>query len=248
MKAAIAGCKAQMLKHIPMPKGERFDLAFVTNKSWAGYNYYQGHYASRIEVNTDFPVRIDRGIDLGCHEGYPGHHALNALLEQKLTRGRGWIEFSLYPLYSPESLIAEGTANYGIELAFPGRAKPAFEAARLYPIAGLPPSEAQRYETLRLAVKQLGGAGMTIARDLLDGRISEAKAIELKRKYGLTSEARAKQAIAFAKQYRTYVINYGLGEEMVAKDVERFRSPSARWRRFEQLISEPTLPSDLRTR
>ena len=34
---------------------------------------------------------------------------------------------------------------------------------------------------------------------------------------GVTSEERAKKSIAFAKQYRTYVINYGLGEEMVAQ-------------------------------
>ena len=71
--------------------------------------------------------------------------------------------------------------------------------------------------------------------------LREAKAIK-------KGEERAKKSIAFAKQYRTYVINYGLGEEMVAQDVERFRSPAARWRRFEQLISEPTLPSDLRAR
>jgi hypothetical protein len=89
---------------------------------------------------------------------------------------------------------------------------------------------------------------MTIERDFLDGRITEDRAIQLLRKYGVTSEERAKKSIAFAKQYRTYVINYGLGEEMVAQDVERFRSPAARWRRFEQLISEPTLPSDLRAR
>ena len=89
---------------------------------------------------------------------------------------------------------------------------------------------------------------MTIERDFLDGRITEDRAIQLLRKYGVTSEERAKKSISFAKQYRTYVINYGLGEEMVAQDVERFRSPAARWRRFEQLISEPTLPSDLRAR
>ena len=248
MRAAIAGCKAQTESHIRLPRGEHFDLGFVTNKSWSGYNYYQGKYVSRIEVNTDLPIRIDRAIDLGCHEGYPGHHVLNSLLEQKLERGRGWIEFSVYPLFSPQSVIAEGTANYGIRLAFPGTAKVRFEASRLYPLAGLPPSEAQRYETLRLALKGLSGARMTIAQQFLDGRISEAQAIELTRKYTLVSEARAKQSVSFTKHYRTYVINYGLGEDMVARDVERFRSPAARWRRFEQLISEPTLPSDLKAR
>ena len=100
---------------------DRFDdLAFVTGKSWSGYNYYQGGYHSKIEVNTDLPIRISRAVDLGCHEGYPGHHVYNALLEKHLVRDRGWKEFTVYPLFSPQSLIAEGTANYGIEVAFPG--------------------------------------------------------------------------------------------------------------------------------
>jgi hypothetical protein len=246
--AAIAACKARTARHIRLPKGERFNLAFVTGKSWGGYNYYQGRYVSRIEVNTDLPTRIGRAVDLGCHEGYPGHHVLNSLLEQKLTRGRGWIEFSLYPLYSPQSLIAEGSANYGADLAFPGGQKAAFEGSSLYPLAGLPAYEASRFDALREAMKDLSGASLTIERDFLDGRITEPQAVELLRKYSLTSAERARKSISFAKQYRTYVINYGLGEEMVRQDVERFRSPAARWRRFEQLISEPTLPSDLRAR
>jgi hypothetical protein len=247
-QAAIAECKARTLRHFPMPPREAFDLKLVNGKSWSGYNYYLGNYKSRIEMNTELPVRIDRAIDLGCHEGYPGHHALNSLLEQKLTRGRGWIEFSVYPLYSPQSFIAEGTANYGIELAFPGRDKVTFEAARLYPLAGLPTADAERFEQLRLALNELSGASMTIAKEFLEGRITEAQSIALRRKYSLVSEAKAKQLTAFAKGYRTYVINYGLGQDMARADVERFRSPRAKWRRFEEIISEPTLPSDLRSR
>src|SRR5438270_7118461 len=182
--ASIAGCKARTGRYIALPKAEHFILSFVTGKSWGGYNYYLGNYTSRIEVNTDLPIRISRAIDLGCHEGYPGHHVLNSLLEQRLTRGRGWIEFSVYPLFSPQSLIAEGSANYGIDLAFPGPEKPAFEAAKLYPIAGLPSTEARRYDALLRAMKNLAGAGMTIDRDFLDGRITEQRAIELQQKYG----------------------------------------------------------------
>ncbi len=244
--AAIAECRARSLRFIPMPPGEKFDMAFVTGKSWSGYNYYLGNYASRIEINTDLPIRMPRAVDLGCHEGYPGHHLLNALLEQRLVRGRGWVELSVYPLYSPQSLIAEGTANYGIELAFPGADKLDYEMRVLHPLAGLPTADARRYAELREATKGLAGARMTIARDLLEGRISEAEAAALTQKYQLVSEARAKQSIAFTKGYRSYVINYGLGEQMVAADIETLATPAERWKRFEQIVSEPTLPSDLR--
>ena len=48
-------------------------------------------------------------------------------------RDRGWVEFTVYPLFSPQSLIAEGTANFGIEVAFPGAERTAFERETLYP-------------------------------------------------------------------------------------------------------------------
>ena len=50
----------------------------------------------------------------------------------------------------------------------------------------------------------------------------------------------------FTKQYRSYVLNYGLGQDMVRQDVESYPAPVARWNRFEQIISQPTLPSDLK--
>ena len=243
--AAIAECRARTVRFIPVPPGERFDMAFVTGKSWSGYNYYLGNYASRIEINTDLPIRMPRAVDLGCHEGYPGHHVLNALLEQRLVRGRGWVEFSVYPLYSPQSLIAEGTANYGIDLAFPGDEKTAYEIRALYPLAGLPAADARRYAELQEATKELAGARMTIAREFLEGRVSEAEAVALAQKYQLVSEARAKQSVAFTKGYQPYVFNYARGEGRVAPDIEAYPPGAARWKRFEQIVSEPTLPSDL---
>ena len=243
--AAIAECRARTLPNIPHPADESFALAFVTGKSWGGYNYYLGRHRSRIEINTDLPTRISRAVDLGCHEGYPGHHSLNVLLESRLVERRGWVEYSVYPLYSPQSLIAEGSANYGVDLAFPGADKIAFEKRVLYPLAGLTSTEADRYSALLDALEALAGARMTIAAEFVDGRISEAQAVALAQKYQLVSEARAKQSVAFTKQYRSYVINYGLGQDMVRADVERLPPGAARWKRFEQIISEPTLPSNL---
>lgn len=245
--AAIAECKKRTLAHIALPAGEKFDMKFVTGKSWSGYNYYLGGSTSRIEINTDLPIRIGRAVDLGCHEGYPGHHVLNALLEQKLVKDKGWVEFSVYPLYSPQSLIAEGSANYGIDLAFPGPARLAYETRVLYPLAGISTADAARFAELQDAMKALAGARFTIAREYLEGRIDEAEAARLAQRYQLVSPERAKQSIAFTKQYRSYVINYGLGQDMVRADVEAAGSTlAARWKRMEQLLSEPTLPSDLR--
>ena len=243
---AIAECRARTAAHIPLPKGESFRMEFVTGKPWSGYNYYQGNLASLIQINTDLPIRISRAVDLGCHEGYPGHHALNYLLEQRLMRARGWMEYSVYPLYSPQSLIAEGSANYGIDLAFPGNEKLAFEMRELYPLAGLATTDAARLARLQTALTGLRGARFTIAQLYLDGQIDRAQAIALTQKYQLMSEARAKQSIGFTDAYRSYVINYGLGQDMVQDFVEAAGSDAkARWAAMERVISEPTLPSDL---
>ncbi len=246
MQAAIAECRRRTLVHIPLPAEERFALSFVTAKPWSGYNWYEGGASSRIEVNTDLPVRIDRAVDLGCHEGYPGHHVLNLLLERELAQGRGWIEFTVYPLYSPQSLLAEGSANYGIDLAFPGDEQRDFETRVLYPLAGLDPALAPAQAKLNRAMRALSGARLTIAREWLDGRIDRATALALTQKYLLVSPARAEQSLKFTETYRAYVINYGLGRDMVQARVERAGAdPALRWAVMRALLSEPTLPADL---
>jgi len=246
MRAAMAECRRRTAAHIALPAAETFTLEFVTGQSWSGYNWYQGDYRSLIQINTDFPVRMGRAIDLGCHEGYPGHHAYNMLLERELARGRGWVEYMVYPLYSPQSFIAEGSANYGVALAFPGDERLEFERRVLYPLAGLSAEGAEAYLQLQEAIRALGGARFTIARDFLEGRIDRARALALLQRYQLVSPARAEQSLAFIVQYRAYVINYGLGEEMVRSHVEAAGpDPARRWAAMARLLSEPTLPGDL---
>ena len=245
--AAIDECKRRTVAHVALPADERFTMEFVTDKSWSGYNWYKGDATSLIQINTDLPIRISRAVDLGCHEGYPGHHVFNMLLEQRLAKERGWVEYSVYPLYSPQSFIAEGSANYGIELAFPGKERLEYETRALYPLAGLSTAGAADYLKLIEAMKDLAGARFTIARDYLEGRIGRDEAVALTQKYQLVSKARAEQSISFTDQYRSYVINYGLGLDMVRDYIEGAGdSEAARWAAMERILSEPTLPSDLR--
>ncbi|MCU1350674.1 MAG: hypothetical protein JWO56_3704 [Acidobacteria bacterium] len=246
-KAAIDACRARTLEHIQLPQNESFTVEYVTNKSWSGYNWYQGGYRSLIQVNTDLPIYIDRAIDLACHEGYPGHHVYNALLEKNLVRDRGWTEFTVYPLFSPQSLIAEGSANYGIEVAFPGHDRIDFEKSKLFPLAGIDPSTADRYYRIQELIAQLSYAGNEAARQYLDGKITAGQAAEWLSKYALYSPPRARQRLKFIDQYRSYVINYNLGKDLVRDYVERHASGdrTKRWDVFKELLSSPRLPSEL---
>jgi hypothetical protein len=246
---AIEACRARTREHIRLPPDERFTVEYVTKKSWSGYNWYQGGYRSLIQVNTDLPIYIDRAIDLACHEGYPGHHVYNALLEKHLVKDRGWVEFTVYPLFSPQSLIAEGTANFGIEVAFPGTRRLEFERATLFPAAGLDPSGAAEYYEVQALVDQLSYAGNEAARRYINKEIDAAQAAALLERYALMAHDRAAQRVRFFDQYRSYVINYNLGKDMVRRHIESRGGtpdkPLKRWEEFETLISSPRLPSGL---
>lgn len=249
-QAAIKGCRERTLQHLTLPADERFTVEYVTGKSWSGYNWYQGGYRSLIQVNTDLPIYIDRAIDLACHEGYPGHHVYNTLVEKHLVRDRGWIEFSVYALFSPQSLIAEGTANYGIEVAFPGPERVAFEKAVLFPAAGFNPADADEYYRVQALVDRLSYAGNEAARKYLNGEIDKDAAAKWLQRYALMSPDRAAQRVRFFDQYRSYVINYNLGKDLVRAYVESrpgvAGNPARRWEEFGKLLSSPRLPSTLR--
>jgi len=249
-RAAIDECRRRTLPHVDLPEGESFVVEYVTGKPWSGYNWYKGGYHSVIQVNTDLPTSIDRAIDLACHEGYPGHHVYNALLEQHLVRARGYQEFSVYPLYSPQSLIAEGTANYGIEVAFPAQGRLDFERRVLFPLAGLDPDGALGYYKVQQLVERLGYAGTEAARRYLEGRLSADQAARWLETYTLASPARARQRLSFFDAYRSYVINYTLGLDLVRTYIERrggtADQPDKRWQEFKALLASPRLPADLK--
>ncbi|HUP58800.1 MAG TPA: hypothetical protein VNA69_00120 [Thermoanaerobaculia bacterium] len=236
-RAAIDVCRERTLEHMALPAGESFTVEYVNDKSWSAYNWYKGGFTSLIQVNTDLPIFIDRAIDLACHEGYPGHHVYNALLEKSLVRDRGWVEFSVYALFSAQSLIAEGSANYGIDVAFPGEERAEMEARVLFPIAGLDPSRAERYYRLYELLGRTGYAGNEAARRHLDGQIDADTAAEWLTKYAFMAPARAQQRVKFIEQYRAYVINYNLGKDLVRDYIER--RGGDRWQVFAELLSSP---------
>ena len=60
---------------------------------------------------------------------------------------------------------------------------------------------------------------------------------------------RAVQRVKFVDQYRSYVINYNLGKDMVRRYVESrggaATAPAKRWEVFAALLASPRLPSGL---
>jgi len=250
MRTAIGVSQYRSAAHLKLPPGERFDLAFVSGKPWSAYNWYQGNYVSRIEVNTDLPIPVSRVIELAAHEGYPGHHVYNGLLEQDLVRDRGWPEYQVYGLFSPQSFIAEGTADFGISMVYPGNERLEF-ARELFQIAGLDTKQAANYLQVVDAARALAPATIEAARRYLDGELGDDSLIAWLQRYTLASPERAAQRLAFIKRYRSYIINYSYGEELVRDFVEREgdKTPGSpkQWQAFSQLLTTPRTPTTLQS-
>jgi hypothetical protein len=245
MNAAIGECRTRTAQHIALPEGESFQMEIVKGKSWGAYNYYKGNNQSLIQVNTDLPVLVGNVLILGCHEGYPGHHVQGIFME-RAYRERGWAEFSVLPLYIPAAPLNEGGGDFGLELAFPGDERLKFEMEVLYPLAGLDPATAPAYDALRKAMAELDGASLTISQMYLDGVVDKATTIGLLQRYELVARDVAEHSLTFDDEYRSYVINYSSGEDVVRAYVDRAGAdPAARWKAYEYILSTPVLPSDL---
>jgi len=244
---AIQEAKRRTLKYIDMPEGENFVLEFVSDKPWGGYNWYKGNNFSLIQINTDLPIFIDRAIDLASHEGYPGHHVYNCLLESNMVKTNNWMEFSVYPLYSPQSLIAEGTANYGIEMAFPDNEKIKYEKEVLFPLAGLDPTKAEKYYEVMDLVSKISYVRNAASEAYVNGEKTKEETIEWLVKYALRNHESATQSLKFIEAYRTYIINYNVGLDIVRNYMESTdeNTKEEKWERFEYLISTPQVPSNL---
>ena len=247
--AAIKECRRRTAKYINFPAGENFKAEYVVNKPWGAYNWYKGNFYSVIQIATDFPFYIDNAIGLAAHEGYPGHHVYNILMEQDLVINNVWIEYTIYPLYSPQSLIAEGTAVVGEELIFPGDERMQFEKEVLFPLAGLSTKDADLYYRVLLLQKKLSGAGVLAARNYLNGEWTKEKTLAWLQKFQLRTKERAEKYLSFIETYRSYVVNYYMGKMIIEDYLEKKggtnENMAKRWELFTNLISTPQTPSGL---
>ena len=99
-----------------------------------------------------------------------------------------------------------------------------------------------------MPVDELSYAGNEAARKYLNGEISADSAAHWLTTYSLMEPERAKQRVRFIDTYRSYVINYNYGKDLVGDYVQKRagQDASARWREFGALLSSPRLPSGLK--
>ena len=245
-QAAINEARKRVKSHLDLPENENFVIEYVTDKPWSAYNWFRGDAQSLIQLNTDYPIYIERAIDIACHEGYPGHHVYNVMLEKNLVKAKNWHEFQVYPLFSPQSFIAEGSAIYGVEMTFDYTERVKFERNVLFPLAGIDPANVEEYYAIQKLRNGLRAAGIDIARAYLTNEIDRDTAIDYIEKYLQFSTPRAEQRLSYYERYRSYVINYTLGEEFVRRHIEdELDSGQSKWEIFNEILSTPRTASTL---
>lgn len=229
---------------VSLPDGESFDLVLVQNQPWSGYNWYLGDSRSRIEINTDLPVRLNALPDLLAHEGYPGHHTEHSVREVLQYRERGEGEFAIALLTTPQAVISEGIATNALEAVVPEDELPGWLRDTVYSPAGMDVDIERDLEIAR-ASRVLSGAMGNAALLVHDRGESVDTAVEYLVRYGLRSEKEARQSMEFVMHplFRTYVYTYSVGYELVHNALQ---SQPDRKAAFRDLLTRHWTPGMLR--
>ncbi len=234
-------------QYIDLPDSEKIEIEFVNGAPWSAYNWYQGNYKSLIQVNQNVDIHFERILDLAAHESYPGHHVYYTKREQNYYKDSGFVEFSIYTLFSPVSFLAEGTAEYGIDLVFPDDEKIEFIKKNVIGAKNITKTELKKYFNALEIVEKLNEVTVNVAKEYLDNDIIIEEAVSLLQKYGLESEKSAIRRMNFIRRYRSYVMNYTLGKRFVKNYIQN-KAPNdikSKWDIYRILIEKPYLPKDL---
>ncbi len=238
-----------------VPDGENLRVSLVRNQPWTGYNWYDGGLRSRVDLNTDLPVRGPDLVHTVAHETFPGHHLEHAWKEADLVEAQGRLEASILLINTPECLVSEGLADLGRMFASP----PAGDAellVELYARAGLTiasdPAAARDAAERTVAMAQL-------RRLLSEARVNAAlirhadgashdETLAYLQRVGRLAPALAAKRLEFIEHplWRTYIFVYHEGEALLRRWLDLV--PEAeRPARFGRLLHEQLTPTAIAT-
>ena len=250
---ALIEARRRTSAHIEIPADNLVKFEFVNGKSWGGYNLYLGNGKGVIQINKDYPLIITEVLSYVCHEAYPGHHLQYSIMEFQNFKKHGWIEYSVVPLYSPLGPLLEGAADYGVEMAFPNSESVKFEKEVLCPLAGIDTNYINLYHEISKYLNRWNLEFVFIAREYLNGRLNRDDAIAKISSRFLLPMAEAENALNFADEYRSYLVNYGYGLKLIRNYFDRVEEKHllqpdesySKWNILWDLFAEPNLPSNL---
>jgi hypothetical protein len=243
---ALRECRSRTLAHWQLPRAEKLDVEW-TDSVPAAWHRYRGGWRSTLQINPDAVALAGSAIDVACHEAYPGHHAQFLLQDQRAQPAGLPVEERVVLLRSPASVLREGAANFGVELAFPFEERVAFEERVLFPLARLDPRQARRYEAVHLLVDQLSATAAPIIASYRDHRLSYDDAEQQLANEALVTSPGA--LLEFADHYGAYVLGYTAVRDSVRDYVKARSRITGRddWAVLRELVSDPYGAADFQT-
>ena len=225
----------------PLPEEEVVEYEVVTDKPWAGFNYYLGGFRSTVAINADLPVGLGSLPALVAHESYPGHHTERCRKQARLT---SLPEMDLWLVNTPENLLAEGLADLGLRGL--GLDEWGSLAADLYADLGIPYDGEHGVRVARAAAA-LGGVRQDAAILLHDRGASAEQAEEHLARWALLSPDRARKTVAFLTDplWRAYISTYVEGERLLSRWLDARPDGQPVGERFARLLDEQLTPARL---
>jgi hypothetical protein len=234
-----------------LPDGEDLRISLVSGQPWTGYNWFDGGRRSRVDINSDLPIRAADLVHTAAHETYPGHHLEHASKEADLVDTAGRLEASILLINTPECLISEGLANLGLRFVVPPE-EHADLLVELYDRAGLPiaadPAAARDAARLTVALAAPRHAlsatrGNAALMRHADAR-SHADVLAYLVDVGRLTPVIAEKRLEFIEHplWRTYVFVYAEGEALLARWVDAVPA-TERAGRFRRLLHEQLTPA-----
>ena len=244
-----AETKARTGNLIDLLDEDEVEFRMVSDQPWGGYNWFLGNGKSRVEINTDLPIRASGLLDLIAHEAHPGHHTEHSLKEHHLYRGKGWGEYAIQLIDTPECVISEGIATLAASFIFDENEGAEWMASEIYPMAGLPADPAREAGISR-ASAALRAVGANAALLIHDRGATEDEVVDYFMKYGLDDERRARHRLSFINDplWRAYIFCYHAGRDLLSEWLDQSGDRTERNDRIRRLMIEPVTPGVIANR
>jgi hypothetical protein len=188
---ALASCRRATAAVLNLPPDESVSLVLGDPPLFDAFARYRGNHRTEIEISGG-PIDSARAHRLACHEGYPGHHVQQLLID-RLYGERQWPELLLTPAFGPHLLYLEGAAEAGADLVL-------------------------EYTPVDRLVQDLLPVVTDVARQYLDGALSRESAVERLAHEALLPNPDG--MLAFIEQRRARALVYVEGRRLVYEKLQ----------------------------
>ena len=248
LAAAVRALRERTAATVGLPPGEDVTLEVVDTAPWSGFSRWVGPRRSTITVNGGIGHRVTHLPLLVAHEAYPGHHTEHCRVAAARAAGGGRPEREVFLARTPQSLVAEGAAELGLEAVVgPGWGR---WNAEVLAAAGVPTDleRAALGEAVEAVMARLAPVRQDAALMLHAEHRPDAEVVAHLRRWLLVDEARARRMLEFLAhpRWRTHTTTYVEGARLLRPWLLAGSGADPVTARLAHVLDDPPTPEELR--